>query len=101
MSPYLHFGMVATTRIARDAHEHKGKGRRSSSMSCWSSGNMRKIMFMLWTTRRHGTNFRCGLEPHGNERFGWAHLGRWLTSNEAGRVIHSGMPPNVGCSVMV
>ena len=70
-------------------------------MSCWSSGNMRKIMFMLWTTRRHGTTSRCGLEPPGNERFGWAHLGRWLTSNEAGRVIHSGMPPNVGCSVMV
>ena len=70
-------------------------------MSCWSSGNMRSIMSMLWTTRRHGTTSRCGLEPPGIERFVWAHLGRWLTSNEAGRVIHSGMPPNEGCSDMV
>ena len=70
MSPWLHHGMVAATRLVRDAAEHGTKGAETSSTRCWSSGNTPTTTPMTWTAHMHGTGSRLGPRLMAKHGFG-------------------------------
>lgn len=64
MSPYLHFGMVAATRVARDAHEHKGKGAE-------------KFLDELLVFREHAQHHVHAVDDPAS----WHHLPMWARAS--------------------
>ena len=66
MSPWLHHGMIAATRLVRDAAQILPlKALKNSLMRCWFSESTHIIMPTRLTIHWNGATCQDGLENHG------------------------------------